>query len=366
LEAHVNLPAPYMRWAKTRPRVTYDLASSGLMPVATRELLGDVTAAEAFDISGPTDEGFVPLREAIAWRYGTTSERVSIAAGASGANFQAMLALLEPGDDALIETPAYDPLIAAARAAGANVVHFERSWSKGFALDPYVVRTALTPSTKLIVISNAHNPSGAMAGRDALEQVGVMAEAIGARVLVDEVYAEAQVRRGATTGTRGQIWRRVRIDQQPDQGLRPRRLRCGWIIASPPVSERVRAIRDVIDGSGPYVAERLSLTAFEHIDRLKSRSRQILAENLSIVRAMAQSHPRLEWLEPAAGTTAFPRVKDVDDTSELVERLIRDHDTIVVPGHFFQAPQHIRIAFGGKTDMVKEAVARLSRALLML
>ena len=117
---------------------------------------------------------------------------MTIANGAAGANFLACLALLEPGDDALIERPAYDPLMAAAQVAGANVVHFDRSWDKGFALDPYVIRTALTPRTKLIVISNAHNPSGALASRDALEQVGVMAEAIGARVLVDEVYAEAQ------------------------------------------------------------------------------------------------------------------------------------------------------------------------------
>ena len=359
----MNLPAPYMRWAKTRPRVTYDLASSGLMPVTTRELLGDVMASEAFEISGPTDEGLIPLREAIAARYGTTTDSVSIASGASGANFQAMLALLEPGDDALIESPAYDPLIAAARAAGANVVHFERSVSKGFALDPYTVRTALTPATKLIVISNAHNPSGSMSGRDAIEQVGIMAEAIGARVLVDEVYAEAQ-HDDATlpkpAATLGDVFVSTNSLTKA-YGLAG--LRCGWIIASPSVSARLRAIRDVIDGSGPYVAERLSLTAFEQIDRLRSRARKILSENLSVVRAMAQANPRLEWIEPAAGTTAFPRIKGIDDAREFVERLIRDHDTIVVPGGFFQAPQHIRVSFGGKPEMVKEATNKLDRAL---
>ena len=140
-------------------------------------------------------------------------------------------------------------------------------------------------------------------------------------------------------------------------------LRCGWIMASPAVSARVREIRDVIDGSGPYVAERLSLTAFENIDRLRTRARKILADNLAMVRAMAGSHPRLEWLEPVAGTTAFPRVRGVDDTRDLVDRLVRDHDTIVVPGHFFQAPQHIRIAYGGNTEMIREALARLDRAL---
>lgn len=352
-----------MRWAKTRPRVTYDLASSGLTPVTTRELLGDATAADAFDISGPTDEGFVPLREAIAQRYGMTADGVSIAAGASGANFQVMVALLEPGDDALIETPAYDPLIAAARAAGANVVHFERRWSKGYALDPYVVRSALTPATKLIVVSNAHNPSGAVATRDALAQVGVMAEAIGALVLVDEVYAEAQhdgTPCPQPAATLGEVFVSTNSLTKA-YGLAG--LRCGWIAGSPSVSGRVRAIRDVVDGSGPYVAERLSLTAFEQLDRLRSRARDIFARNLDVVRAMAEANPRLEWLEPGAGTTAFPRVTGLDDTSELVARLIRDYDTIVVPGGFFQAPQHIRIAFGGRPDMVKEAVGRLDRAL---
>lgn len=360
----MKLPAPYMRWAKTRPHVTYDLASSGLTPVTTRELLADAKAADAFEISGPTDEGLVPLREAIAARYGTTAGRVSIASGASGANFQAMLALLEPGDDVLIERPAYDPLIAAARAAGANVVHFDRSWSKGFALDPYVVRTALTPATKLIVISNAHNPSGAMASRDAVEQLGVMAEAIGARVLVDEVYAEAQHDDGALPAPAAMLGDVFVSTNSLTKAYGLAGLRCGWIMASPAISARVREIRDVIDGSGPYVAERLSLTALENIDRLRARAKTILAANLDVVREMARSHPRLEWLEPAAGTTAFPRVKGVDDTNDLVNRLIRDHDTIVVPGHFFQAPQHIRIAFGGKADMVKEAVARLNHALL--
>ena len=50
-------------------------------------------------------------------------------------------------------------------------------------------------------------------------------------------------------------------------------------------------------------------------------------------------------------------------SGDLVDRLIRDHDTIVVPGHFFQAPQHIRIAFGGRTEMLREAVRRLDLTL---
>jgi aspartate/methionine/tyrosine aminotransferase len=355
-----------MRWAKTRPRVTFDLASSGLVPVSTEELLGEARATEAVPLSGPNDEGFPPLREAIAARYGRPYDCVSIAPGASGANFLALLALLKPGDDVLIERPAYDPLIGAARAAGANVVHFDRSRQKGFALDPYVVRTALTPATKLIVISNAHNPSGALAARDVLEQIGVMAETIGAHVLVDEVYLEAQHDESPIPPTTAALGDAFVVTSSLTKAYGLAGLRCGWILASRQVSERIRITRDIVDGSGPFVAEHLAVRAFKHIDRLKARARTILAANFAALRSMVESSPRLEWVPPAAGTTAFPRVRGVDDTSALVDRLVTEYDTIAVPGRFFQAPEHIRISFGGPSAMVIEALARLDRALRTL
>jgi aspartate/methionine/tyrosine aminotransferase len=196
-----------------------------------------------------------------------------------------------------------------------------------------------------------------------LEQLGVMADAIGAHVLVDEVYAEAQHDERPAPMPAATLGSAFISTNSLTKAYGLSGLRCGWIVASPALSRRIREARDVIDGSGPFVAERLSLTAFENIDRLRTRARNILAANLDVLRSMAQAHPRLEWIEPAAGTTAFPRVLGVADTSALVERLICDYDTIVVPGHFFQAPEHIRVAFGGEAEMVREAVGRLDEAL---
>jgi aspartate/methionine/tyrosine aminotransferase len=358
-----EIPAPYLRWAKVRPRVTYDLASSGLMPVTTAELLGDARARDAFEISGPSDEGYLPLREVIAARYQLTADCVAIAPGASGANFLAMLALLKPGDDALIETPAYDPLIAAAGAVGANVVHFERRWSKGFALDPEAIKAAITQNTRAIVISNAHNPSGAMADRKVINEIGTIAERHGATVIADEVYAEAQhddAPMPMPAATLGDVFVTT-TSLTKAYGLAG--LRCGWVLAAPKIAERIRIARDVVDGSGPFVTERLAVTAFQQIDRLRTRARAVLAENFAALEQMCSTHPRLEWLAPVAGTTAFPRVRGVEDTSAFVETLIRDYDTVVVPGHYFQAPAHIRISFGGRPERFRESLAQLGAAL---
>lgn len=359
----MNASAPYLRWAKVRPRVTYDLAASGIMAVSTEELFGDAAAKAAFDISGPNDDGYPPLREAIGRRYSMDAECVSIANGAAGANFLVCLALLRAGDDALIELPAYDPLIAAVQVAGANVIHFQRRWEDGFALDPDAVRRAMTPATRLIVISNAHNPSGALAGAEALAEVGRVAATAGARVLVDEVYAEAQHDDSPMPRPAASLGDTFITTSSLTKAYGLAGLRCGWILASRELSARFRESRDVVDGSGPFVAERLALSAFEQIDRLRLRGREILAQNLSTLREMASGNSRLEWLEPQAGTTIFPRVRDIADTSSLVERLIRDHDTVAVPGHFFQQPQHLRLSFSGRPEMVREAAVRLDRAL---
>jgi aspartate/methionine/tyrosine aminotransferase len=367
LEAHVSVfPAPYLRWAKIRPRVPFDLASSGLSAVTTRELLGDAHAKDAFEISGPNDEGLTQLRVAIGERYGMPVDCVSLAPGASGANFLALFALLHPGDEVLIEQPAYDPLIGAARAIGATVVHFERRWSSGYALDPAAVRDAMTPATRLIVMSNAHNPSGVLAGRAVLEEIGEMARANGALVLVDEVYAEAQHDAAPAPDTAAKLGDMFVVTNSLTKAYGLAGLRCGWVLASPAVSERIRITRDIVDGSGPFVAERLALTAFVGIERLRARARAILEENFARLRDMVRANPRLEWVEPAAGTTAFPRLRGVADTSAFVDRLVADYDTIVVPGRYFQAPEHIRVSFGGKTEMVKEALTRLDRALRAL
>jgi aspartate/methionine/tyrosine aminotransferase len=132
-----------MRWAKTRPAARFDLAGSNVLACSIEDLEG---ARDAIDLGGRNDNGYEPLLDAIAARYGVSGDRVTTAQGTSGANFLAFAALLQPGDDVLVERPGYDPLLAAPRLLGANIVRFERRFDEGYALDPERVARAITPS----------------------------------------------------------------------------------------------------------------------------------------------------------------------------------------------------------------------------
>ena len=160
----------YMTWAKHHAAAKYNLANSGILGCETSELaftLNDVM------LNGPNHEGFAPLKAAIARQY--NAESVVIAQGTSMANFLTMATLLERGDEVLIEQPAYDPFLAAASYLGADIKRFARRFENGFQLDLDEVKNLISPRTKLIVLSNPHNPSGVSINAEVLVQVGDLA-----------------------------------------------------------------------------------------------------------------------------------------------------------------------------------------------
>jgi aspartate/methionine/tyrosine aminotransferase len=350
--------APYMHWAKQHARSRLSLSGSNLLPCELADLPG---ARDALELHGDNDNGYRPLVDAIAATYSVTSDMVASAQGTSGANFLVFAALVKAGDDVIVERPGYDPLMGPPALLGANVVRFDRRFEDGYRLDPDEVRAALTPRTRLIVITNAHNPTGVVAAESDVDEIGRVAEAHGARVLVDEVYLDTAAATPARpAASRSPVFISTN-SLTKSYGLSG--LRCGWVIAEPAVAEAVRRARDIVDGTGSFPAERLSVLAFSLLGQLAARARGILSINGHAVREFLASRHDLEAVLPQAGTVVFPRIRGVRDAGPFVERLARDFETDVVPGRFFQAPAHFRVAFGGRADVLSDGLEQLGKAL---
>jgi aspartate/methionine/tyrosine aminotransferase len=349
--------APYMEWAKRHPRPRVSLSGSNLLSCELTDLPG---AREALEIAGDNDNGYAPLVDAIASRYGVPRDMVVTAQGASGANFLVFAALVRAGDDVLVERPGYDPLMGPPLLLGANITRFDRRFDDGYRLDPDAVLAAMTPRTRLIVVTNAHNPSGVVASDADLDEVGRVAERHGALVLVDEVYLDTAAAAVRPAAARSPVFVST-SSLTKSYGLAG--LRCGWALARPDVAEAVTRARDIVDGTGAFPAEKLSVLAFSLLDRLAARTRRLLEANGASVRAFLDSHTELECVSPSAGAVVFPRIRGIDDAGPFVERLAREFETDVVPGRFFQAPAHFRVGFGGRPEVLAEGLARLGRAL---
>ena len=167
----------YIEWAKTRSHAKFNLATSG---VANYSLADLPVRLEDLEISGPSWYGYEPLQQALAAKCGVATENVVAAIGTSMANHLAMAAVLNPGDDVLIEQPTYDPVIAIAGYLGANVNRLERRFENDFRVEPGAVERAITPRTRLIALTNLHNPSSALIDIDTLREIGGIARRVGA------------------------------------------------------------------------------------------------------------------------------------------------------------------------------------------
>src|SRR5712691_7021195 len=144
-ESRSGARSPYMEWAKLCSTARYNLANSGMASLPLPEL---GVAIEQLEINGPGGYGYEPLLRAIADRYHVPQASVVSAIGTSMANYLALAATTEPGDEVLIEQPAYEPLVNTARYLGLSVAYFQRRPEQEFAIDLSGLQRQITSRTR--------------------------------------------------------------------------------------------------------------------------------------------------------------------------------------------------------------------------
>jgi aspartate/methionine/tyrosine aminotransferase len=344
----------YMHWAKTRSVAKYNLATSGLGNVKLKELrvsLDDLELTEG-------GYGYQPLIQSIATRYRVAPEEVVTAVGTTFANHLAMAALFKPGDEILFEHPAYEPMLALARYLGADVKRFSRRFEDEF--QPEDLDRLVTPKTRLIVITNLHNPSGVLIDDATMKRIGEIARRVGARVLVDEVYMETLFE--AQPRTSFHLGEEFVVTSSLTKAFGLSGLRCGWILAQRELAKRMWLLNDLFAATAVHAGERLSVVAMQQLEGIGERAKQLLDRNRQILNDFLDTRDDLEVVRPEFGTVMFPRVRH--GTSERLCELLREkYETSVVPGIFFEMPAHFRIGIAGNADLLSEGLTRLGLAL---
>lgn len=357
--------SPYMEWAKLHAHARFDLAASGVGSLPLSELMAELPVpleevVAALEITGDPGYGYPPLLARLAAKAGVSGECVVSATGTSMANYLALASVLDPGEEVLIEEPTYELLVSTARYLGAEVRRFPRRFEDGWAVDPAEVERALTPATRLVVVTNLHNPSGVRTPDQVLARVAALAGDADARLLVDEVYLEACF--DAPGRSAFHLGPNVLATASLTKAYGLSGLRCGWILAPPALAERMRHLDDLHGASAAHPAERLSVLALDHLAPIAERARTRLAKNRALLERFLDTRSDLAAVRPEAGTIAFPRLLR-GDVDPLCRHLRARHDTTVVPGRFFGEPEHFRVGIGGETEVVEEGLRRLERAL---
>jgi aminotransferase len=320
--------------------------------------LASLRAVLAEDVARATGRAFDPERELI------------VTSGASEAIAMAMLALLGPGDEAIVPEPAWNHYAATVQLAGAVPVTVALDPARGFALDPDAVAAAITPRTRLLVVNTPGNPTGAVQPAAALEAVAALAREHDLFVIADEVYDDYVFAGEHVSIARwlGDSERLLYVNSASKRfGMTG--WRAGWVAAAAETSDALNRVHQYLTVCGvPFVQAGLERALVDpgrgaYRDALRAAFAQRRAVWLDALRDV----PGVELVAPAGAFYLFPRLRLADGATgeALCARLLDERGLALVPGGVFGGAfaDHVRISYGGATETQRVAAARLAEAL---
>lgn len=350
-----------------RFKVEINLAESGMRDLTLRHFLAacDSTPEVLQDLvleDMPT-MGSPYLREAIARTYPirVAPENVLVTTGTSEALFLLFCLVLDPGCRVVTSAPAFQALYEVPRALGAELVFYEHRFEEGFRFDAARFCALITPDTRLVIVNNPHNPTGAVADAAFIERVVARTAEVGAVLLFDEHYRF--------------LPHDSSLDMLPSAaGLGPHvyatgsitkcfgamGLRMGWLVGDPAMLARARDQRDYLTHTLSPISEKLAALALLHRHRFLDENRRLLRENkAALAHFMATHRDRFAFVPPEAGVVCFPHYTAPLPSRVVVQRLIDETGVFVLPGHSFEREGFIRIGLGAEPARFATALERL-------
>lgn len=359
------------RWQSLHEnQVEINLSESGVHPLSVRELLLDSDLDELGDclLGYPQTNGSEALRGLVAAHYpGANCSNVLVTHGGAEANFISAWSLLSQEDEVVVVTPVYGQVLGLARSFAGETrtapLILDRDQGR-YRLDLDRIRALCTGRTRLIAICNPNNPTGARMSAAELDELGAIADRIGAWVLSDEIYRGAELD-GVETASMWGRSERVIVTNGLSKAYGLPGLRVGWTVSDAERIEESWARHDYTTIAPTVLSDLLARRALEPTRRaaLIERSRAWIRGNLPLVESFVEQCEGVAWIPPEAGAIGWLRCDARRSSSALAERLRVRDSLLVVPGDHFEIEGYLRVGFGGEPAAVERGLTRLAAAL---
>ncbi|MDH3733629.1 MAG: aminotransferase class I/II-fold pyridoxal phosphate-dependent enzyme [Gemmatimonadota bacterium] len=358
-------PFTMERWQSTfEHRVDFNLSESGVHPLTLAELC-DLVDLDPSDVllGYSQSDGSDSLKEGIAALYDdATAENVICTTGGAEANYVVLWSLVSPGDRVVAIEPTYGQTPGLAVGLGADLVSVPLEESLGWQPRPGSVKEAVGAGTRLVIVTNPNNPTGAVLSDDARAEIVAAASAVGAWILSDEVYAGAEVDAPETPSFFGSYERAV-VTGSLSKAYGLPGLRLGWITGPESQREEFWGRKDYVT----ITPSALSDIAADHVMRpenrakILERTRGIIRANLPTITGWFDRYPDLfRYRAPDAGAICYVKYLLDLNSTELAEQLRSEKSVLVVPGDHFGMDRYLRIGFGNPLADLEEGLERIA------
>lgn len=329
-------------------QINYNLSESSYRDRKISEIL----TAPLDDLLLPYSDhrGHLPLRRLICENSEILNpEHVLVCQSAAMSLFVIHQSILQPGDEIMIVQPNYGTSIETPRGIGCKITSIEVGFDNGFLPDIEFIKKNINKNTKIISLTQPHNPSGVSVSDEIINQIIDLAAQFGTYVLIDETYRELNFQTDLKPYWAEKYNHVISVSSLSKSYGLPG-LRIGWIICkNMDLQHRFLATKEQIIICNSILDETLATKALERRTQLLAESHKQLKQNFAVLKEWINLSQYLEWIEPSSGAVAFPRFKpEISINTETFYKLLfQKYKTMVGPGHWFMMPDtYLRIGFG--------------------
>jgi aspartate/methionine/tyrosine aminotransferase len=359
--------------SKWENAVDYNLSESGVHPMTVRELVEDPAVIEELlstELGYAQANGVIELRERIAALYpGATPDNVLVTVGCAEANFITPQTMLRPGEEMVMMLPNYMQVWGIAHNLGFRVKSFNLKEEQGWALDLDELNDTVSDKTKLIAVCNPDNPSGYILTEAEMDAIVAAADRVGAWILADEVYSGAERLTDTQTPSFWGRYDNVLAHNSLSKAYGIPGLRIGWVVGPADTVDEIWARHEYTTIGATMLSNKLAAIALspEVRPRLIQRSRDYIRRGYPILDAWMEEHEgTFSVVPPQAAAIAFVRYHLDVNSTDLVNRLMREKSVLIVPGDHFGLDHHLRISFGLPPDYLRAGLDRIHELIIEL
>jgi aspartate/methionine/tyrosine aminotransferase len=293
--------------------------------------------------------------------------RIVVTAGGNMAFVNALLAIADPGDEIILQTPYYFNHEMAIVLASANAVLVPTD--ENSQLQPDAIRRAITPRTRAVVTISPNNPTGAVYSESALREVNGICRDHGIYHINDEAYEHFTFdgkSHFSPASIEGAEARTISLFSfSKSYGMASWRL--GYMVVPAHLMTPINKIQDTILICPPVVSQLVAVGALQRGGDYLREKLEGLAQARELARKELAGLEAIGHLTPSAGALYFwLRINTEMNPLDLVSRLVREHRVAAIPGSAFgdSAGCSLRISYGSlEADRVSEGVGRLARGI---
>ena len=353
-------------------QVEYDLSESGVQPLTIEELLalaGRPSSAFLETALGyPLSEGSEETRERIAtWYPGSSADNVTVVNGGSEANFLALWSLLSPRDRLALMVPNYMEGWGLGRhfAGGTDVFRLKFRGGR-WALDLRELEKAVRRDTKVVMVCNPNNPTGAVLSEAEMDAIVDAARSARAWIVADEIYRGAEIAGEEASPTFWGRYDRVVVTSGLSKAFGLPGLRVGWAVAPEKLIKDIWIRHDYTTLTPSMIGDKLCALVMEPENREKvlARTRRIVRTNLPRLENWIRSHDGVfRYARPLAGAIAYVTYDLPVKSSKLIDVIREEQSVLLVPGDMFGLGKGIRFGFGLDIERTLKGLARVDEVL---